>query len=181
MQAQRIVEHVQKYRRLPGLEYSSTVFCPESNLGLEGKRIVQDLARAQLERCYTLMEDKRGSEGIRMTNELKKELQMTFSALLNRRMIAWHPMMTCCGDDGETPESMRKMLIDELAAYQRRLKHDDDDPDKPPKEFFSGKYTGKGDDLGIAAQLAFKGAEFWNSKPDFYNHLKPIYGHGSLR
>lgn len=156
------------------------MFCPESNLGLEGIRIAQDLARAHLERCYVLMEDKRGSEGIRMTEELKKELYMTFQALMTQRRIAWHPMMICCGDDGETPESMRKMLIDELFAYQRRLKHDEANPDKPPREFFSGKYTGKGDDLCIAAQLCFKGAEFWNSKPDFYNNLKPIFGRGSM-
>ena len=93
-QATRVVEHILRYRKLPGLEFSSTVFCPESNLGLEGIRIAQDLARAHLERCYVLMEDKRGSEGIRMTEELKKELYMTFQALMTQRMLG--PLSECC-------------------------------------------------------------------------------------
>jgi len=163
-------------RSIPGLETSKIVFCPESNLGSEGKRIAQDLARAQVKNCYCLMEDVRGNEGVRMTDEFKKEMYLSTNALLLYRRIRWHPLMKSVSEDEKfSAPRMRKLVIDELCGYQRQLVYSKADPLAPPKERFTGKVGGtQCDDHCIALQICYKAMEFWCSKPDFYNRLKPL-------
>jgi hypothetical protein len=175
-QVKKLIDHIRAVRRLPGLQTAKVVFCPESNLGSEGKRIAQDLSREQIRNCWCLMEDVRGNEGVRMTEEFKKEMYLTTNALLLYRRIRWHPLMTSVSEDEKHgPQAMRKLIIDEVCGYQRQLIYSKTDPLAPPKERFTGKIGGTScDDHCIALQICYKAMEFWRSKPDFYARLKSL-------
>jgi len=176
-QAARLVAHIRAVRSLRGLEGARIVFCPESNLAHEGKRIAQDLARERVREVYCLMEDVKGNEGVRTTEALKKEMVISFGALLRQHRVRWHPKMACVSrseHENYSPESMRKLIIDELAAYQREIKPNKTNPNAPPREIFSGKLSGC-DDHCIAIQLCHKAVEFWHANQDFYRRLRPLY------
>ena len=130
-QAASVVKFVTELRTLKGLETSDVVIAPEANFAMEGKRICIDIANAHIERVYCLREDVRGNEGIRMTEDLKKEMVISFNALLMGHHVRWHPYMVAIG--GEAPVE-RKGLIDELARYQRQLIYKENDPISLPKE-----------------------------------------------
>lgn len=175
-QAAKLVQHIAAVRSIPGLQTAKIVFCPESNLGSEGKRFAQDLSREGVRNCFCLMEDVRGNEGVRMTDEFKKEMWMSTNALLLYRRIRWHQCMVSISDDEKfSAPRMRKLIIDELCGYQRQLIYSKSDPLAPPKERFTGKIGGVAcDDHCIALQIAYKAMEFWTAKPDFYQKLKPL-------
>lgn len=163
-------------RSIDGLQTAKIVFCPESNLGSEGKRIAADLGRAKIRNCFCLMEDTKGNEGVRMTDEFKKAMYLSMNALLLYRRVRWHPMMKSVSDDEKySAPRMRKLLIDELCGYQRQLVYSKNDPLAPPKERFTGKIGGVAcDDHCIALQILYKSMEFWCSRPEFYKQLKPL-------
>lgn len=122
------------------------------------------------------MEDVRGNEGVRMSAPFKKEMWMSTNALLLQKKVRFHPMMVSVSEDENMgPEAMRKLLIDELCGYQRKLDYNQSDPLQPPKERFTGKIGGSCDDHCIAFQVCYKSAEKWNAKSDFYSQLKPLY------
>ena len=175
-QVDKLIQHINAVRSIDGLQTAKIVFSPESNLGSEGKRIAQDLSRAGVKNCYCLMEDVRGNEGVRMTEEFKKEMYLSMNALLLYRRVRWHPMMKSVSDDEKfSAPRMRKLIIDEMCGYQRQLVYSKVDPLAPPKERFTGKIGGVAcDDHCITMQICFKSMEFWTSKPDFYSKLKPL-------
>lgn len=166
------MKFINELRTLRGLETSRVVIAPEANYAMEGKRLAIALADAHVESVYCLREDVRGNEGIRMTEELKKEMVISFNALLMGHHVRWHPFMVSLGSE---PEAQRKGLTDELARYQRQLVYNENDPVALPKERFHGKVGGAADDRAIAAQLLQKSREFWQAKPDFYNNLRPLW------
>ena len=161
-------------RRIRGLEGAKVVFAPESNLGSEGIWIANELGNQGVKNCFCLMEDARGNEGVRMSEEFKKEMYMSTNALLNYRLVRWHQMMASVSEDEKfSAPAMRKLVIDELCGYQRQLVFSKNDPYAQPKERFTGKLTG-GDDHSIAFQIAYKAFEFWSVKADFYSRLKAL-------
>jgi hypothetical protein len=179
-QDKKLVAHLAAVRKIPGLETARIVFCPESNLASEGKRITADLARAGVAECYVLREDVRGNEGVRTTEHLKKDMWISFNQLLNDRRVRWHPRLACVGlptndemNERYDAQKMRTMVIDELLAYQH-IVEPNKDPDKPPREKFSGKLSGC-DDHCIAVQLCYKAVEIWLNNQDFYKNLRPIF------
>ena len=167
-----MVAFIQALRSLRGLETSRVVIAPEANYAMEGKRIAMDVARARVEGVYCLREDVRGNEGIRMTEALKKEMVLSFNALLMGHHVRWHPFMVALGSGAE---EQRKGLVDELARYQRQLIYNERDPAALPKERFHGKIGGAPDDRAIAVQLVQKSREFWLAKPEFYSNLRPLW------
>ncbi len=176
----KLTAHIRAIRQTVGFETARIVFCPESNLASEGKRITKDLRDARVENLFCLREDTQNGEGIRTTNALKKEMWIMMNSLLNRRGVRWHKRMACVGnvssDEDEKlydASSMRKLVIDELASYQRKLEPSSD-RDKMPTEIFTGKMTGP-DDHGIAVQICLKSIDVWKSNQDFYGQCKPIY------
>lgn len=179
-QEKKLVAHLRAVRSISGLQTARIVFCPESNLASEGKRITADLARAGVDECYVLREDVRGNEGVRTTEHLKKDMWISFNRLLNERQVRWHPHLACVGsplndemNERYDAQKMRAMVIDELLAYQHIIEPNKD-PDKPPHEKFSGKLSGC-DDHCIAVQLCYKAVEIWLNNQDFYSNLKPIF------
>jgi hypothetical protein len=182
-QATRLLDHMNAVRKLRGLEGSRIVFCPESNLAFEGKRIVQDLARERALNVYCIREDKK-QEGIRMTEALKKEMAISMGALLLQRKIRFHRQMVCVSNgpndrETHTPSSMRKLIIDQLNSYQRELVPSKTNIYLPPKERYSGKRSGC-DDHAIALQICWKSKERWDCNKEFYSRMKPIYDDSDL-
>jgi hypothetical protein len=171
-QVAKLIEFINALHRIRGLEQARIIFSPEANYALEGRRLVIDLANAQVENVYALHEDVRGNEGIRMSEELKKEMVLSFNALLMQRKIRWHPYMVSIDSPAET---QRKGVIDELARYQRQLIYNENDACALPKERFTGKIGGTPDDRAITIQMVQKAREFWLARPDFYSRLRPIW------
>lgn len=171
------MQHIKNVRKLRGLESARVVFCPESNLAHEGKRIAQDLARERVRNVWCIMEDGKRQEGVRMSESFKKECAISFSALLLQHRVQFHPRMVCISRgeyENYSPQSMRTLLIDEIAAYKRELRLNKTTPGAPAKEFFSGKLGGC-DDHCIAVQLCYKAVEIWSANPDFYLRQRPLY------
>ena len=171
-QVAKLIEFIHAVRRIRGLEQARVVFAPEANYAMEGRRLTIDLANAHVENVYALHEDVRGNEGIRMTEELKKEMVLSFNALLMQRKVRWHPFFVTVDS---TPEAQRKGTIDELACYQRQLIYNESDPCALPKERFTGKIGGKPDDRGLTIQMVQKTREFWLARPDFYSRIRPVW------
>lgn len=168
-------------RRIEGLETAKIVLCPEANLASEAKRIVIDLAGTGIENVYCLREDTNKNEGIRTTNKLKAGMYDAFNRLLNAKRVRWHERMTCVGniaddeaDERYDAEGMRKMVADQLAAYQRIVEPSTHDRDAPPVVKFSGKMAGD-DDHALAIQLCAIIIDIWLNNQAFYGDLKPIY------
>jgi hypothetical protein len=177
-QALRLVQHMEAVRKLRGLEGSRIVFCAESNLAFEGKRIAQDLARERVKHVYCLHEDKQ-DEGIRTTEALKKEMAISMGALLLQQKLRFHRQMVCISNSPEeheqhTPASMRKLIIDQLNAYSRELEPSKSNIYLPPKERYSGKRSGA-DDHAIALQINWKAKERWDCNKAFYSRLRPLF------
>lgn len=163
-------------RRIRGLELADVVFCPESNYANEGKRIAVQLAQAQIDRVYCLREDTRGNEGIRVTEDLKAEMVVSFNALIMGRHVRFHPYtVSVSSGESKSSEGMRKRLIDEIARYQRQIIPNERDPCALPKIRHTGKIGGATDDLCITIQLLQKAKEFWFAKSAFYNNLRPLW------
>jgi hypothetical protein len=156
------------------LENAPIIIAPEANFCMEGKRIAMDIARAQVPDVYCLREDVRGNEGIRMSEDLKKEMVISFNAWLMGRRVRWHPYMVSVSK-GSNAEAQRKGLIDELARYQRELIYNERDPAAMPKERFHGKVGGAADDRAIAIQIVEKAREFWLANPGFYSNLRALW------
>jgi len=176
-QVAKLIEHFTALRLLRGLERARIWLAVEANYAMEGRRIVQDVARARVEECYTLLEDgPRQQEGIRMSEPLKKELQLSFNALLMAHRLRWHRNMISVGKGtASDPAALRKTTIDQIARYQRQLKYNANDPSALPKELFTGKIGGAEDDLCIAAQISQKAHEILAAKRDFYSRQRPLW------
>lgn len=162
---------------LRGLERARVVLGVESNYQLEGRRIAHDIARLRVPECYTLLEDgPLRQEGMRMSETFKKELWLSFNALLMAHRLRWHRNMISVGSGvASDPAALRKTLIDQVARYQRQLKYNGNDPTALPKELFTGKIGGAADDLCIAVQLSQKAHEILETKRDFYRAQRPLW------
>lgn len=175
-QVERLVNHIAAVRSLRGLSLAKIVFCPESNLAWEGKRIAGDLARKRIPNVFVLKEDK-NRVGVRTTDVLKKEMVVSFNRLLIENRVRFHPRMICTSiteQENLTPDKMRDMLIKQLGQYTRELRINKKDPSKPPTEVFSGKMAGP-DDHCIALQLSYKAVEFWFANINHYRHAAPLW------
>jgi len=173
-----IVAHINMVRSLPGLVNSRVIFCPESNLGGEGVRLTNDLARAKVTNVHVLLEHG-GAEGFQTSEPAKKQMWISMSSALNEHRVRFHPNMVCAntGQD-HTPSGMRDMFIKELLAYRRRLVYSTSDPYKLPKELFTGKIGGGCDDHAIVGQLLYISREIYRQKWAFYRSKPPIYKKG---
>jgi hypothetical protein len=172
VQIHHLVKMIHMIRRIRGLENADIIFSPEANYALDGKRLANELKLARIEGVYCLREDVRGNEGIRMTEFLKKEMVISFNALLMGHHLRWHPFMVSTSTDAEV---MRKRLIDEVARYQRQLIYNERDPAALPKEKFHGKVGGASDDMAVTIQIVQKAYEFFRAKPEFYSQLRALY------
>jgi len=170
-----IVAHINILRSMPGLEHARIIFCPESNLGGEGARLTDDLRRARMHNVYVLREDG-GNEGFRTTDRSKDEMKNAVNAALNEHRVRFHPNWVCANtEQNHTPESMRKLLIEELLNYKRQLIYSKTDPYKLPTVRYTGKIGGTCDDHAIVFQLLYVCREIYRQKWSFYRSQRPIY------
>ena len=152
------------------------MFCPESNLANEGKRLTQDLIRLQVPNCYVIREDVRGNEGFRMTEDFKASMFISSNSIITHRRVLFHRLMASVSEDEKlNAEAMRHMIIDQLMAYQRMLVYNDSDPYSHPKVRYTGKIGSACDDHCIAFQVCYKAMEMWHSRPEIYSRMKPIW------
>ncbi len=168
--------HIDLVRTLPGLTSSKVIFCPETNWGQEGERLVDDLERAGVHEVYSMHEHGRGHAlGFWTSNRTKKAMWSGMRALLEQRSVSFHPMMICANTAQQhTPGSMRAMLIKELRDF-KRVTYPSNDPYKPHKEVFTGKITGSNDDHAIVVQLLVICHKiYWERYDEFYSKLRPI-------
>jgi hypothetical protein len=193
--------HMEAVRRLRGLESSRIVFCAESNLAFEGKRIAADLARERVREVYCIREDKK-DEGIRTTELLKKEMAIAMNALLLQNRLMFHRQMVCVSNDPNeaeqhTPSSMRKLIIDQLDAYSRELVPNRSNTDLPNKEKYTGKRSGADDHASkrdcnnrvsltfvwrttVALQICWMAKEKWEGNKEFYSRMRPLFDDSNL-
>lgn len=176
---QLIVAHVERLRQIAGFESARIVFCPESNLGAEGMRLTADLARVHLHNAIVLHEGKNHEEGFLTTDVTKKQMAVAFQRALLDRSVFFHPqLVTANSVQGHTPVSMRRLVVDELLAYRRVLEYSQSDPDKLPREKYTGKVGGNCDDHAIAIQLLMACREVYDRKRQFYEQQPMIYTPG---
>lgn len=168
--------HVDLVRTLPGLTASKIIFCPETNYGFEGERLIDELGRANVREVYAMHEHGKGhSEGFWTSNRTKKAMWSAMRALLEQRAVSFHPLMICANTlQHHSPGSMRAMLIKELEDF-KRVTYPSRDPYKPHKEVFTGKITGANDDHAIVVQLiVICHKMYWQRYDEFYSKLPPV-------
>lgn len=162
-------------RGIRGLESAKIVLCIETNHS-EGFRLPFDLAMFRPQGVFVLRERKDSEYGVLATNSLKREMATSLSLLLLQKLIRFHPRLSCVSrDENEqhTPETIRKLLIDQIGRYERQIFPRKNDPG-----MFTEKYSGKRhgpDDLCISLQYAYKTVEYWRAKIDYYSSMPPLF------
>lgn len=160
-------DHVRVLRRKPNLRNAFIVFIPENNLAFEAQNFAFTLTQdAEVNRDrFIVMEEDANREGIRNDYNLKLSMATSLKRFLTRPdtgRIVFHKDFFTIGRYGDIRESeaerVRIQFVEQLRSYTKIIKPPSDALKKPTVTF-TGKHTGKPDDLCIAAQLTIHMAQ----------------------
>ena len=153
---------MQALKRQPHLRNAFFVFIPESNYGFEAQNfsLALEESGAVTPGNYTVMKEDENERGVRTDDLLKLAMATSIRRYLENAAagsIRFHKKFFTLGKSGEgRPEerrALRKVIVDQLRMYTRFVIPPKTPFDEPTVKF-SGKHSGKLDDLSIAVQLA---------------------------
>lgn len=132
------------------MQSSHIIFVPESNLAFEGIWLQQELHRSGLTDVCVMQEDENRA-GVKINKEFKKIMAMSLNYKLLDKSVYFHRDFVCIGESN-SPEDMKKEIIDQLRNYSRILVPSND-IHRPPTEKYGGKMGHGFDDHAIAIML----------------------------
>lgn len=199
----RLVQHILRIRRLPGLAHAKIVLSPESNYGNDHSWITMYMATtARVPNVWTLYEGGRQDSGKPVpgfvtTASSKAHMWRLTDMLLRDRHIRWHPSMVCVGnadavlnEDGDyvlekprpedSAEGMRAIIVEQLENYKRE-RLPESDIVKGERIRYHGKVGGTPDDHAIAIQALAYTRELWETKACNYKDHRALWTPGNER
>lgn len=173
-----VTNHIKAVRSLPGLAGAKVIFIPESNTAFESQHYCKSIIDHQIPNVYLMDEDKK-HVGLRTDNNAKKQMAVLFHHALRARIVRFHPLMVTT-DNTQTSGDMKKMLIDQLANYKRKIKvrkvSGEDDGELRYTEIYSGKFGGRKDDQAVGAQINYLGYVIYTQKyEEMYRTKRPLW------
>lgn len=145
-----LVTHIQRLKRIQGLESALVIFIPESNLKYNAWHQSLGLRQSGLDGIVIMQED-HNRAGVSTSNDSKKAMALAFAEVLHRGHVRFHRDFVCVNSDitkkGYTVPQMKDEICKQLASFTRRIEHSKTNPHQEPKEFYSGKGGAGTDDM----------------------------------
>lgn len=158
--------HICGIRETPLAKNAVVVLGLECNLGFEAHHILRGLQRRGLSNYCALHEGAGGQLGILTTNNSKEAMCIATNDLLAEKRLAFAPNFVSVGR-GE--REMMNQLADELRHFMIHV-----EPSRSifndARKTYSGKASGRQDDLCIAFQLAVLTVQMWTKHAKYRNY-----------
>jgi hypothetical protein len=166
-QKQLLIDHINKIRTQPAFANCTMVVIPEANLGLEAAHITKYLRESTVPNWCILREDRMNLPGVRTTADNKEAMCIRLQDLLRSDGVGIARDLVCVDEDSNAADQVQS-LMQQLMGYSIMVKKAETVFQKT-KIVFTGKISGKQDDLCMALQMMlFWSGRFWRT-PERYS------------